>query len=131
MKKNNKIILTILAILLFYVLFKKPNKKFYFTDSTEKIKVRKGETFELTFPWYVSTGPEYWWTFDNENQINIVEKVDEAYEPSPGQTPGSVGGGGSKTFKYKAIQKGRQVMHWTRGKGTTNEIVRLIEIYVS
>ena len=139
MKKNDKkIIFIILAIAIVYVLYKRLNKRYFFTNSSEKITVRKGDAFQLTFPWYVSTGPLMWWTFDNEDEIDIVEKVDEIYEPHESQTttifgteiPNNLGGGGDNTFVYKAIKKGYQVMHWTRGKGTEKEIVRTIGIHV-
>ena len=137
-KNNEKIILILLSIVILYVLYKKINRKYAFANSSEKITVRKGDTFELTFPWAVSTGPIMWWTFDNENEIDIVEKVDEIYEPHESQTttifgneiPNNFGGGGDNTFVYKAIKKGYQVMHWTRGKGTEREIIRKIGIHV-
>lgn len=141
-KKNKKFIWIVIAIAALYFLYKKLNGKFHFANSSEKITINKGDTFELTFPWNTSTGPSAWWTFDNENEIDIVEKIDENYQPDERSRPQTIeilgktttitpiGIGGDKTFIYKAVKKGYQVMHWTRGKGTMEEIVRTIGIHV-
>ena len=129
MKKNTKKIIWIASVIaILFVLYKKLNRKYYFTNSKEKVTVKKGQTFDLTFPWAPSSGPSQWWTFDNEGDIDIVEKVGEEFIS---KTPsGMVGGGGDMVMKYKAVKKGTQTMHWTKGKGTERETVRTIGIQV-
>lgn len=124
-----KIIYIAVVIAILYILYKKLNAHFYFANSKEKITVKKGETFELTFPWNISSGPSQWWTFDNEEDIDIVEKVGEEFTSNaPNEI--AVGGGGTMVMQYKAVKKGTQTMHWTKGKGTERKVVRTIGIYV-
>ena len=129
MRKNNKtILLFALAIAAFYVILKKLNAKYHFTNADEKVSVKKGQTFELEFPFNVSSGPTQWWILENEKDIDIVEKIGDRYQSN---VPIEMsGGGGTMFFKYKAVKEGTQTMRWTIGKGTYAEKTRTIGISV-
>jgi len=128
MKKKTTILIVALAVASIYAVLKKLNAKYHFTNADEKIVVKKGQTFELEFPWNVSSGPTRWWRLENEKDINIVEKIGDRFQSSA--PAGTLGGGGTMFFKYKAVKKGIQTMIWTIGKGTYKEKTRTIGISV-
>ena len=79
-----------------------PTAKAY-SDPSQAISVDVGQEFVMALDSNPTTG----YTWQEKFDASFLELVDSIYEPSSQTKRGLVGAGGTQSFKFKALQKGK------------------------
>ena len=91
------------------------------------MEVKKGQSFEIEFITNASTG--FWWQLVNENEINIVKSVGDRYTSDAPQ--GMVGASSHRFWKFEAVQKGTQTLHFVYARDKVDEAVRTRDVTIT
>ena len=94
---------------------------------TNEIVLKKGQSGEIEFITNASTG--YWWQLINEDEINVVKSAGDRYTSDAPK--GMVGASSHRFWKFEAVQKGTQTLHFVYARGNVNEPVRTRDVTVT
>lgn len=94
---------------------------------TNEIVLKQGQSCEIEFITNASTG--YWWQFINENDVNIVKSVGDRYENHA--PAGMVGASSHRFWKFEAVQKGTQTLHFVYARARIDEAVRTRDVTIT
>ena len=115
------------AIILLFMGCQAQKKLVSIDKETNEVEVKKGQSFEIEFITNASTG--FWWQLINENEINIVQSVGDRYTSDAPK--GMVGASSHRFWKFDAVQKGTQTLHFVYARGDVNEPVRTRDVTIT
>lgn len=94
---------------------------------TNEIVLKEGQSCEIEFITNASTG--YWWQLINEDEINVVKSAGDRYTSDAPK--GMVGASSHRFWKFEAVQKGTQTLHFVYARGNVNEPARTRDVTVT
>ena len=94
---------------------------------TNEIVLSKGQSCEIEFITNASTG--YWWQLVNENEVNIVKSVGDRYVSTAPE--GMVGASSHRFWKFEAVEKGAQTLHFVYARGNVDEAIRKRDVTIT
>ncbi|MBP5497504.1 MAG: protease inhibitor I42 family protein [Bacteroidales bacterium] len=94
---------------------------------TNEVSLKKGQSCEIEFITNASTG--YWWQLINEDEINVVKSVGDRYTSNAPKD--MVGASSHRFWKFEAVQKGTQTLHFVYARDKVNEAVRTRDVTVT
>ena len=94
---------------------------------TNEIVLSKGQSCEIEFITNASTG--YWWQLVNENEVNIVKSVGDRYVSTAPE--GMVGASSHRFWKFEAVEKGTQTLHFVYARGNVDEAIRKRDVTIT
>jgi len=94
---------------------------------TNEVVLKEGQSCEIEFITNASTG--YWWQLVNESEINIVKSVGDRYTSDAPK--GMVGASSHRFWKFEAVQKGTQTLHFVYARDNVNEAARTRDVTVT
>ena len=89
--------------------------------------LQKGQYCEIEFITNASTG--FWWQLVNENEISIVKSAGDRYTSNAPK--GMVGASSHRFWKFEAVEKGTQTLHFVYARGNVEEAVRTRDVTVT
>lgn len=115
------------VIVLLLVSCKAQQKLVAIDTETNEVVLKKGQSCEIEFITNASTG--FWWQLVNENEINIVKSAGDRYTSNAPK--GMVGASSHRFWKFDAIQKGTQTLHFVYARDNINQPARTRDITVT
>jgi predicted secreted protein len=94
---------------------------------TNEFELKKGQSCEIEFITNASTG--YWWQLVNEDEIDVVKSVGDRYTSNAPK--GMVGASSTRYWKFEALKKGTQTLHFAYARGDVNEAVRTRDVTIT
>jgi predicted secreted protein len=94
---------------------------------TNEVVLQKGQYCEIEFITNASTG--FWWQLVNENEISIVKSAGDRYTSNAPK--GMVGASSHRFWKFEAVEKGTQTLHFVYARGNVEEAVRTRDVTVT
>lgn len=94
---------------------------------TNEIVLKKGQSCEIEFITNASTG--FWWQLVNEDEINVVKSAGDRYTSNAPK--GMVGASSHRFWKFEAVQKGTQTLHFVYARDNVNEPVRTRDVTIT
>ena len=94
---------------------------------TNEIVLKKGQSCEIEFITNASTG--FWWQLVNESEINVVKSVGDRYTSNAPQ--GMVGASSHRFWKFEAMQKGTQTLHFVYARDNVNDPARTRDVTIT
>lgn len=94
---------------------------------TNEIVLSKGQSCEIEFITNASTG--YWWQLINENEVDIVKSVGDRYESNAPK--GMVGASSHRFWKFEAVKKGTQTLHFVYARDKVDEAIRTRDVTIT
>lgn len=121
-----KILYLSVAILLFTGC--KAQQKLVSVDKeTNEVELKKGQECEIEFITNASTG--FWWQLVNEDEITVVKSVGNRYTSNAPK--GMVGASSHRFWKFEAVEKGTQTLHFAYARANVDEAVRTRDVIVT
>lgn len=121
-----KILYLSVAILLFTGC--KAQQKLVSVDKeTNEVELKKGQECEIEFITNASTG--FWWQLVNEDEITVVKSVGDRYTSNAPK--GMVGASSHRFWKFEAVEKGTQTLHFAYARTNVDEAVRTRDVIVT
>lgn len=121
-----KILYLSVAILLFTGC--KAQQKLVSVDKeTNEVELKKGQECEIEFITNASTG--FWWQLVNEDEITVVKSVGDRYTSNAPK--GMVGASSHRFWKFEAVEKGTQTLHFAYARANVDEAVRTRDVIVT
>ncbi len=96
------------------------------TDINE-VELKKGQSCEIEFITNASTG--FWWQLINEDDINIVKSVGDRYTSDAPK--GMVGASSHRFWKFEALEKGTQTLHFVYARGDVSQPARTRDVIIT
>ncbi len=94
---------------------------------TNEIVLKKGQSCEIEFITNASTG--FWWQLVNEKDITVVKSVGDRYTSDAPK--GMVGASSHRFWKFEAVEKGTQTLHFAYARDNVDEAVRTRDVTVT
>ena len=94
---------------------------------TNEVVLKQGQSCEIEFITNASTG--FWWQLVNEKDINIVKSAGDRYTSNAPK--GMVGASSHRFWKFDAVQKGTQTLHFVYARDKIDQAVRTRDITIS
>lgn len=94
---------------------------------TNEITLKKGQSCEIEFITNASTG--FWWQLTNESEINVVKSAGDRYTSDAPK--GMVGASSHRFWKFEAVQKGTQTLHFVYARDNVQQAVRVRDVTVT
>lgn len=94
---------------------------------TDEVVLKKGQSCEIEFITNASTG--YWWQLVNEGEVNVVKSVGDRYTSDAPK--GMLGASSHRYWKFEAIKKGTQTLHFVYARGNIDEAIRTRDVIVT
>ena len=94
---------------------------------TNEVELKKGQSCEIEFITNASTG--FWWQLVNEDEINIVKSAGDRYTSDAPK--GMVGASSHRFWKFEAVEKGTQTLHFVYARGDVNEPVKTRDVTIT
>jgi predicted secreted protein len=94
---------------------------------TDEVTLKKGQSCEIEFITNASTG--YWWQLINEEEINVVKSVGDRYTSDAPK--GMIGASSHRFWKFEAVEKGTQTLHFVYARANIDEAVRTRDVIVT
>lgn len=94
---------------------------------TNEVVLKKGQSCEIEFITNASTG--FWWQLVNENEINVVKSAGDRYTSNAPK--GMVGASSHRFWKFEAVQKGTQTLHFVYARDNVNEPARTRDVTIT
>lgn len=94
---------------------------------TNEFELKKGQSCEIEFITNASTG--YWWQLVNEDEIDVVKSVGDRYTSNAPK--GMVGAPSTRYWKFEALKKGTQTLHFAYARDKVNEAVRTRDVTIT
>ena len=122
-----KKILYLSVVILLFTGCKAQQKMISIEKETNEVTMKKGQECEIEFITNASTG--FWWQLVNENEITVVKSVGDRYTSD---APKEMLGASSHRFwKFEAVEKGKQTLHFVYARGNVNEPARTRDVTVT
>lgn len=94
---------------------------------TNEIVMKCGQSCEIEFITNASTG--YWWQWTNEGDVNIVKSIGDRYTSNAPE--GMVGASSHRFWKFEAVQKGTQTLHFVYARNNIDESTRTRDVTIT
>ena len=94
---------------------------------TNEVELKKGQSCEIEFITNASTG--FWWQLLNEDEITIVKSAGDRYTSDAPK--GMVGASSHRFWKFEAVEKGTQTLHFVYARGDVEQPVRTRDVTVT
>lgn len=94
---------------------------------TNEVELKKGQECEIEFITNASTG--FWWQLVNEDEITVVKSVGDRYTSNAPK--GMVGASSHRFWKFEAVEKGTQTLHFAYARANVDEAVRTRDVIVT
>jgi predicted secreted protein len=94
---------------------------------TNEVELKKGQSCEIEFITNASTG--FWWQLLNEDEINVVKSAGDRYTSNAPK--GMVGASSHRFWKFDAVEKGTQTLHFVYARGNVDEPARTRDVTVT
>lgn len=94
---------------------------------TNEVVLKNGQSCEIEFITNASTG--FWWQLVNENEINVVKSAGDRYTSNAPK--GMVGASSHRFWKFEAVQKGTQTLHFVYARDNVNEPARTRDVTIT
>ena len=115
------------AIICLFVGCQAQKKLVAIDKETNEVELKKGQSCEIEFITNASTG--FWWQLVNENEINIVKSAGDRYTSDAPM--GMVGASSHRFWKFEAVEKGTQTLHFVYARGDVNEPVKTRDVTIT
>lgn len=122
-----KKILYLSVIVLLFTGCKAQQKLISVDKETNEVTLKKGQSCEIEFITNASTG--FCWQLINEDEINIVKSAGDRYTSNAPK--GMVGASSHRFWKFDAIKKGTQTLHFVYARGNVAEPARTRDVTVT
>jgi len=94
---------------------------------TNEVVLKEGQFCEIEFITNASTG--FWWQLVNEKEINIVKSSGDRYTSNAPK--GVVGASSHRFWKFEAVQKGTQTLHFVYARDDVNQPARTRDVTIT
>ena len=115
------------AIVLLLVSCKAQQKLVAVDTETNEVSLKKGQSCEIEFITNASTG--YWWQWLNEKDVNIVISTGDRYVSNAPK--GMVGASSHRYWKFDAVQKGTQTLHFVYARDNVDQPARTRDVTIT
>ncbi|MBQ2553370.1 MAG: protease inhibitor I42 family protein [Treponema sp.] len=115
------------VVILLLVSCKAQQKLVSVNKDTNEIVLKKGQSCEIEFITNASTG--FWWQLVNESDINIVKSAGDRYTSDA--PAGIVGASSHRFWKFDAVQKGSQTLHFVYARDNIEQAARTRDITIT
>lgn len=122
-----KKILYISAVICLFMGCQAQKKLVSVDKETNEIVLKKGQSCEIEFITNASTG--FWWQLVNESEINVVKSAGDRYTSNAPK--GMVGASSHRFWKFEAVQKGTQTLHFVYARDNVNEPARTRDVTIT
>jgi len=104
-----------------------PKKMISVDKETNEITLKQGQSCEIEFITNASTG--YWWQLTNVNDINVVKSTGDRYTSDAPK--GMLGASSHRFWKFEAVQKGTQTLHFVYAREDIQQAVRTRDVTIT
>lgn len=117
-----------ISLLMAMVASCQPQKNIVAIEKNENaVTLAKGQSCEIKFITNASTG--YWWQWTNSKEVTVVDSTGNRYV---GNAPkGVVGASSTQYWKFTAVEKGTQTLHFVYARNRWDEAVRSRDVTVT
>lgn len=115
------------VIVLLLVSCKAQQKLVSVNTETNEVSLKKGQSCEIEFITNASTG--YWWQWVNEKDVNIVISSGDRYVSNAPK--GMVGASSHRFWKFDAVQKGTQTLHFVYARENIDKAIRSRDVTIT
>lgn len=115
------------VIVLLLVSCKAQQKLVSIDTETNEVTLKKGQSCEIEFITNASTG--YWWQWVNEKDVNIVKSSGDRYVSNAPK--GMVGTSSHRYWKFDAVEKGSQTLHFVYARDKIDNAVRTRDVTIT
>lgn len=122
-----KKILYLSVVILLFTGCKAQQKLVSVDKVTNEVELKKGQECEIEFITNASTG--FWWQLVNEDEITVVKSVGDRYTSNAPK--GMVGASSHRFWKFEAVEKGTQTLHFAYARANVDEAVRTRDVIVT
>lgn len=122
-----KKILYLCVVILLFTGCKAQQKLVSVDKETNEVELKKGQECEIEFITNASTG--FWWQLVNEDEITVVKSVGDRYTSNAPK--GMVGASSHRFWKFEAVEKGTQTLHFAYARANVDEAVRTRDVIVT
>lgn len=122
-----KKILYLSVVILLFTGCKAQQKLISVDKETNEVELKKGQECEIEFITNASTG--FWWQLVNEDEITVVKSVGDRYTSNAPK--GMVGASSHRFWKFEAVEKGTQTLHFAYARANVDEAVRTRDVIVT
>jgi predicted secreted protein len=122
-----KKILYLSVVILLFTGCKAQQKLVSVDKETNEVELKKGQECEIEFITNASTG--FWWQLVNEDEITVVKSVGDRYTSNAPK--GMVGASSHRFWKFEAVEKGTQTLHFAYARANVDEAVRTRDVIVT
>ena len=115
------------VVILLLVSCKAQQKLVSVDTETNEVSLKKGQSCEIEFITNASTG--FWWQWVNEKDVNIVISAGDRYVSNAPK--GMVGASSHRFWKFDAVQKGTQTLHFVYARDNINQPARTRDVTIT
>lgn len=115
------------VVVLLLVSCKAQNKLVSIDKETNEVTLKQGQSCEIEFITNASTG--FWWQWINEDEVNIVKSAGDRYTSDAPK--GMVGASSHRFWKFDAVQKGTQTLHFVYARDNIEQAVRTRDVTIT
>ena len=115
------------VIVLLLVSCKAQQKVVAIDTETNEFELKNGQSCEIEFITNASTG--FWWQWVNEKDVNIVKSSGDRYVSNAPK--GMLGASSHRYWKFDAVQKGTQTLHFVYARGDIDQAVRTRDVTIT
>ena len=115
------------VVILLLVSCKAQQKLVSVDKDTTEFTLKKGQSCEIEFITNASTG--FWWQLVNKDEINIVKSAGDRYTSDA--PAGMVGASSHRFWKFDAVQKGTQTLHFVYARDNIDQAVRTRDVTIT
>lgn len=94
---------------------------------TNEVTLKQGQSCEIEFRTNASTG--FWWQLTNSNEITVVDSIGKRYESNAPK--GMVGAASDLFWKFKAVEKGTQTLHFVYARDKVDEAIKTRDVTIT
>lgn len=115
------------VVVLLLVSCKAQNNLISVDTETNEVSMKKGQSCEIKFITNASTG--FWWQWVNEKDVNIVKSSGDRYVNNAPK--GMVGASSHRYWKFDAVKKGTQTLHFVYARDNIDKAVRTRDVTIT
>ena len=94
---------------------------------TNEVVLKRGQSCEIEFVTNASTG--FWWQLLNEGEVNVVKSDGDRYTSDAPK--GMVGASSHRFWKFEAVQKGTQTLHFVYARDNVDQPARTRDVTIT
>ena len=115
------------VVILLLVSCKAQQKLVSVDTETNEVTLKNGQSCEIEFITNASTG--FWWQWLNEKDVNIVTSAGDRYVSNAPK--GMVGASSHRYWKFDAVQKGTQTLHFVYARDNVGQAARTRDVTIT